>query len=179
VVLVFAALAGLFDETGGPIIYVREALRHHGRLSDRLDAMSRDNGGLAANANVLADYVLRMLPGANAAPAHEQWCSSRSASRVAVNSLEIRNSDRWIKLITGGETDAAGAAGPLRCLRWQVGPALLPAAMVACRADCSRSMPSPASKARCALAARRAIRSAICRVPCRRVPAHGDACSRR
>lgn len=101
VVLVFAALAGLFDETGGPIIYVREAFGTTAGFQTGWVQCLATTAASAANANVLADYVLRFLPDLKGgALAHGCVVLLAIALAFAVNMLEIRNSDRWIKLIT-------------------------------------------------------------------------------
>lgn len=101
VVLVFAALAGLFDETGGPIIYVREAFGTTAGFQTGWVQCLATTAASAANANVLADYGLRFLPGlTGGALAHGAVVLTAIALAFGVNMLEIRNSDRWIKLIT-------------------------------------------------------------------------------
>ena len=101
VVLVFASLAGLFDETGGPIIYVREAFGTAAGFQAGWVQSLATTAASAANANLLADYVLRAVPAAKTgALAHGAVVLTAIGLAFAVNLLEIRNSDRWIKLIS-------------------------------------------------------------------------------
>jgi amino acid transporter len=128
VVLVFAALAGLFDETGGPIIYVREAFGTTAGFQTGWVQCLATTAASAANANVLADYMLRMLPAAqNAALAHGAVVLLAIGLAFAVNLLEIRNSDRWIKLITVAKLTPLVLLVALALPALASGPALLPA----------------------------------------------------
>lgn len=128
VVLVFAALAGLFDETGGPIIYVREAFGTTAGFQTGWVQCLATTAASAANANVLADYMLRMLPAAqNAALAHGAVVLLAIGLAFAVNLLEIRNSDRWIKLITVAKLTPLVLLVVLALPALASGPALLPA----------------------------------------------------
>jgi basic amino acid/polyamine antiporter, APA family len=128
VVLVFAALAGLFDETGGPIIYVREAFGTTAGFQTGWVQCLATTAASAANANVLADYMLRMLPAAqNAALAHGAVVLFAIGLAFAVNLLEIRNSDRWIKLITVAKLTPLVLLVALALPALASGPALLPA----------------------------------------------------
>ena len=104
VVLVFAGLAGLFDETGGPIIYVREAFGTAAGFQAGWVQCLATTAASAANANVLADYVLRMVPAAQAgAFMHGGVVLAAIGLAFAINLLEVRNSDRWIKLISAAK----------------------------------------------------------------------------
>ena len=128
VVLVFAALAGLFDETGGPIIYVREAFGTTAGFQTGWVQCLATTAASAANANVLADYMLRMLPAAqNAALAHGAVVLLAIGLAFAVNLLEIRNSDRWIKLITVAKLTPLVLLVAFALPALASGPALLPA----------------------------------------------------
>lgn len=62
VVLVFAALAGLFEDTGGPLLYVRAAFGPVAGFQTGWIQCLSTAASSAANANLLADYVLRLLP---------------------------------------------------------------------------------------------------------------------
>ncbi|MBC7492381.1 MAG: amino acid permease, partial [Novosphingobium sp.] len=62
VVLVFAALAGLFDETGGPFLYVNAAFGPTAAFQTGWVQCLSTVASTAANANLLADYVLRIAP---------------------------------------------------------------------------------------------------------------------
>lgn len=128
VVLVFAQLAGLFDETGGPIIYVREAFGTAAGFQAGWVQCLATTAASAANANVLADYVLRMVPAAqNGALAHGAVVLAAIGLAFAVNLLEIRNSDRWIKLISVAKLLPLFVLVALALPAIGGGPALLPA----------------------------------------------------
>lgn len=128
VVLVFAWLAGLFDETGGPIIYVREAFGTAAGFQTGWVQCLATTAASAANANVLADYVLRFAPGLQtAALAHNAVMLTAIGLAFGVNMLEIRNSDRWIKLITALKLTPLVLLVALALPALAGGPALLPA----------------------------------------------------
>lgn len=128
VVLVFAWLAGLFDETGGPIIYVREAFGTAAGFQAGWVQSLATTAASAANANLLADYVLRALPaGKTGALAHGAVVLIAIGLAFAVNLLEIRNSDRWIKLISVAKLLPLFLLLVLAIQAMAGGPALLPA----------------------------------------------------
>lgn len=128
VVLVFAWLAGLFDETGGPIIYVREAFGTAAGFQTGWVQCLATTAASAANANVLADYVLRFMPATQStALAHGAVVLAAIALAFTVNLLEIRNSDRWIKLITVAKLTPLVLLVALALPALAGGPALLPA----------------------------------------------------
>lgn len=128
VVLVFAGLAGLFDETGGPIIYVREAFGLTAGFQAGWVQCLATTAASAANANVLADYVLRFLPPAQSgALAHGAVVLVAIGLAFAVNLLETRSSDRWIKLISVAKLLPLLLLVGLALPAMVGGPALLPA----------------------------------------------------
>ncbi|MEI6642352.1 MAG: APC family permease [Novosphingobium sp.] len=128
VVLLFAALAGLFDETGGPIIYVREAFGLTAGFQAGWVQCLATTAASAANANVLADYVLRLAPaGWSGALAHGAVVLAAIGLAFAVNLLEVRNSDRWIKLISVAKLLPLFLLAGLALPAVAYGPALLPA----------------------------------------------------
>ena len=128
VVLVFAGLAGLFDETGGPIIYVREAFGTAAGFQAGWVQCLATTAASAANANVLADYLLRMVPAQQAgALAHGGVVLAAIGLAFAINLLEIRNSDRWIKLISAAKLLPLMLLVALALPAIGGGPALLPA----------------------------------------------------
>ena len=128
VVLVFAWLAGLFDETGGPIIYVREAFGTAAGFQTGWIQCLATTAASAANANVLADYLLRVVPAAqDAALTHGAVVLTAIALALTVNLLEIRSSDRWIKLITVAKLSPLVMLVALAVPALAGGPALLPA----------------------------------------------------
>ena len=128
VVLVFAWLAGMFDETGGPIIYVREAFGTAAGFQTGWVQSLATTAASAANANVLADYLLRLAPaGQTGALAHGAVVLAAIGLAFAVNMLAIRNSDRWIKLITALKLLPLVLLVALALPALAGGPALLPA----------------------------------------------------
>ena len=101
VVLVFAALAGLFDETGGPILYVNAAFGPTAAFQTGWVQCLSTVASTAANANLLADYVLRIAPASRAgALAHAAIVLAAIALALAINLLEASRSAAWIKRIS-------------------------------------------------------------------------------
>jgi amino acid transporter len=128
VVLVFAWLAGMFDETGGPIIYVREAFGTAAGFQTGWVQSLATTAASAANANVLADYLLRLAPAAQTgALAHGAIVLTAIGLAFAVNMLEILSSDRWIKLITVAKLLPLLLLVALALPALASGPTLLPA----------------------------------------------------
>lgn len=101
VVLVFAALAGLFDEIGGPILYVNAAFGPTAAFQTGWVQCLSTVASTAANANLLADYVLRIAPAARAgALAHAAIVLAAIALALAINLLEASCNAAWIKRIS-------------------------------------------------------------------------------
>ena len=68
VVLAFASLSGMFDRTGGPIVYVGEAFGRVAGFQVGWLAILSTVASAAANANLLADYALFAAPSAAHTP---------------------------------------------------------------------------------------------------------------
>lgn len=101
IVLVFAVLAGLFDETGGPILYVNAAFGPTAAFQTGWVQCLSTTAATAANANLLADYVLRAIPPSQAgALTHAVIVLAAIVLALAVNLLEARRSAAWIKRIS-------------------------------------------------------------------------------
>lgn len=101
VVLVFAALAGLFDETGGPIIYVGEAFGPTAAFQTGWVQSLSTTASMAANANLLADYLMRLGPLTRAgAVTHAVIALAAIMIVLAINLLEASRSAAWIKRIS-------------------------------------------------------------------------------
>jgi amino acid transporter len=101
VVLVFAALAGLFDETGGPILYVGAAFGPMAAFQTGWLQSLSTAAATAANANLLADYVMRLGPFAHAgAVTHAVIVLAAITTALAINLLEASRSAAWIKRIS-------------------------------------------------------------------------------
>ena len=101
VVLVFASLAALFEDTGGPLLYVRTAFGPVGGFQTGWIQCLSTTASSAANANLLTDYVLRLTPWSASSPiAHAMLVSTAIALALAINLLEARRSSAWINRIS-------------------------------------------------------------------------------
>lgn len=101
VVLVFAALAGLFDETGGPILYVRAAFGPTAAFQTGWVQSLSTAAATAANANLLADYLMWLGPLSRAgAVTHAVIVLAAITTALAINLLEASRSAAWIKRIS-------------------------------------------------------------------------------
>ncbi len=101
VVLVFAKLAGLFDETGGPILYVGAAFGPTAAFQTGWVQCLSTAASTAANANLLADYLLRLGPLAHGgAITHAAMVLTAITAALAINLLEASRSAAWIKRIS-------------------------------------------------------------------------------
>jgi len=101
IVLVFARLSGLFEATGGPLLYVSAGLGPvAGYQVGWLQCLSGASS-VAANVNLLADYALRAAP---------PWLAGQTAHLGVVlaalgvilwiNLLDTQRSAAWIKRIS-------------------------------------------------------------------------------
>lgn len=101
VVLVFAALAGLFDETGGPILYVGSAFGPTAAFQTGWLSSLSTAAATAANANLLADYLMRLGQLSRAgAVTHAVIVLTALTIALAINLLEASRSAAWIKRIS-------------------------------------------------------------------------------
>lgn len=103
VVLVFAALAGLFDETGGPILYVDAAFGPIAGFQTGWVQCLSTLASAAANANLLADYLLRVVPSWNGAIWHGAIVFAALGLALAINLLEARRSAVWLQRVSVGK----------------------------------------------------------------------------
>jgi basic amino acid/polyamine antiporter, APA family len=100
VVIVLARLAGLFEETGGPLLYVKAGLGPFaGYQVGWLQCLSGASS-VAANVNLLADYALRAVPQQAGPAAHAGVVLAALAVIFWINLLETRRSAVWIKRIS-------------------------------------------------------------------------------
>lgn len=128
VVLVFAALSGLFEDTGGPILYVSEAFGPVAAFQTGWIQCLSTAASAAANANLLADYVQRLAPASLAdGPGHAGIVLAAIGTALAINLLEARRSAAWIKRISILKLLPLALLFLLALSTVGVGPALLPA----------------------------------------------------
>ena len=137
VVLVFAALAGLFDETGGPILYVGAAFGPTAAFQTGWVQCLSTAASTAANANLLADYLMRMGPLARAGPVtHAVIVLVAITTALAINLLEASRSAAWIKRISVAKflplalllvlaLPAIGSSTPHPATEWSLSQAIL------------------------------------------------------
>lgn len=101
VVMVFAALAGLFDQTGGPILYVKSAFGPAAAFQTGWVQCLSTTASTAANANLLADYVMRVVPSSRSDTLlHAVIVLAAIGLAFAINLLEAKRSSAWIKRIS-------------------------------------------------------------------------------
>ena len=101
VVIVFALLASLFEDSGGPIRYVDTAFgRTAGFQTGWMQCLSTAASS-AANANLLADYVLRLAPSRqNDAWLHAAIVLAAATLVLAINLYDARRSAVWLKRVS-------------------------------------------------------------------------------
>ncbi len=128
VVMVFAKLSELFDEAGGPILYVRAAFGPSAGFQAGWMQSLASTAASAANANLLADYVLRMLPPAQTgALVHGIVTLAAIGLAFSVNLLDARRSAGWLQLISVAKLLPLVVLVVLALPAIAGGPALLPA----------------------------------------------------
>ncbi len=104
VVLGMTTLAGMFDRTGGPMTYVAEAFGPVAGFQVGWLANLSSCAAAAANANLLADYVLSAAPDALNTPlAHACATLASLALALAVNLSSARRSAGVLRLISLGK----------------------------------------------------------------------------
>ncbi|WP_394763217.1 APC family permease [Phenylobacterium sp.] len=101
VVVGMAALAGLFDRTGGPIVYVGEAFGPAAGFQAGWLAFLSTTASVAANANLLADYILTAAqPPFDGPLAHAAVVLAALAIVLAVNLAANRRSADVLQLMS-------------------------------------------------------------------------------
>jgi amino acid transporter len=101
IVIVFASLSSLFEETGGPLLYVNAGLGPvEGYQVGWLQCLSGSTS-VAANVNLLADYALRGVPaGLAGLGPHTGVVLAALGVILWINLLDTRHSAVWIKRIS-------------------------------------------------------------------------------
>ena len=101
VVLVFAGLAALFEDTGGPVLYVDAAFGRTAAFQTGWMQCLSTAASSAANANLLADYALRLAPASQSGPfAHAAVVLATTGLVLAINLVDARGSSAWLRRIS-------------------------------------------------------------------------------
>ena len=101
VVLAFASLSGMFDRTGGPIVYVGEAFGRVAGFQVGWLAILSSVASVAANANLLADYALFAAPRtANTPLVHTLVVLASLLLTLLVNLASASRSARVLRLVS-------------------------------------------------------------------------------
>ena len=101
VVAVFALLAALFEDSGGPILYVRAAFGTTAAFQTGWMQSLSTVASAAANANLLADYVLRLAPAHYADGVwHAGLVLAATVLVLMINLVEARQSAAWLKRVS-------------------------------------------------------------------------------
>ncbi|WP_421848695.1 APC family permease [Novosphingobium sp.] len=100
-VVVLAQLAGLFDETGGPVLYVSAAYGPQAGFQIGWMQCLAGTSSVAANVNLLADYALGLVPAAKSgAVMHAAVVFAAIGFILSINLLDAKRSSGWINRIS-------------------------------------------------------------------------------
>lgn len=100
IVGVFTILAGLFDDTGGPIIYTRAAFGDEAAFQMGWMQCFTAATTAAANTNLLADYVQSLDPGLLGDATHRIIVAAALAGVLAINLADARRSSGALILLS-------------------------------------------------------------------------------
>lgn len=101
IVLILARLSGLFDATGGPLLYVTAGFGSAAGFQVGWRQCLSGSASVAANVNLMADYALRAAPARLAGPfTHGAVVLAAIGLIFWINLLDNQRSARWIQRIS-------------------------------------------------------------------------------